>query len=114
MAFNHNCVRLLQDSMVIYRFAIWLPTFVGACLALIQMQEVSDLAKSAPQQGAGASMAVAYVVIPYCMSRALSEVGAATALERFVKTIRLWVNYGRLPLERTSTLGGIEEHGSGH
>lgn len=33
----------------------------------------SLLAESAPQQGAGAAMAVAFVVIPYCMARAMDK-----------------------------------------
>jgi hypothetical protein len=41
--------------------------------AFYQIIETFTDAKSAPQQGAGAAMAAASAVIPYCFARAVSE-----------------------------------------
>ncbi len=44
----------------------------GGVLAIDQMLQLGS-AQSAPQQAAGAAMACAYVIIPYCSARALGE-----------------------------------------
>jgi hypothetical protein len=55
-------------------------TLIGGTILLFTL-----LADSAPQQGAGAAMAVAWAVIPYCFARAVEKIGQVSisdALER--------------------------------
>ncbi len=51
-------------------------------MAVGELQTVADYSTSAVQQGAGAALAVSYIVIPYCVSRALSEIGVARGLQQ--------------------------------
>ena len=55
-------------------------TVLGAIAAVIQMNGL-DKATSAPQQAAGAAMALAWVIIPYCFVRALVEMNSAEVTE---------------------------------
>ena len=50
----------------------WFLTVFGSGLGML-MTLASIGAGGAPQQAAGAALAVAFAVIPYCMARALTE-----------------------------------------
>jgi hypothetical protein len=52
----------------------WAVAIVGALLAGGQLFIVFDAAASAPQQAAGAAIALSLAVIPYCLARAISEI----------------------------------------
>lgn len=56
--------------------ALWLAVFVGAFVgaALLVPTILGGDDVSAPQQGAGAAMAAACVVLPYCAARAFDQV----------------------------------------
>jgi hypothetical protein len=61
-------------------------TILGGLLGMAILF-ISIMADSAPQQGAGAAVAVALVVIPYCMARSFEKAGQeslAKTLERLV------------------------------
>lgn len=63
------------------RTLLYVVTFLGGILgALILFSTV--LADSAPQQGAGAAVAVAFVVIPYCLARVVGESHKERLLEK--------------------------------
>lgn len=64
---------------------LYVATFIGGILgAFVLFGTV--LADSAPQQGAGAAVAVALVVIPYCMARVIGEARKEHLLEELVKS----------------------------
>ncbi|MBM3419278.1 MAG: hypothetical protein FJY17_10220 [Bacteroidetes bacterium] len=48
-------------------------TLVGSGLGILTLIGTLLGASSAPQQAAGAALAVAFAVIPYCAARAISE-----------------------------------------
>lgn len=50
---------------------LWLATVVCAGIGFFQLIITTTQATSAPQQAAGAGMAIAWAVIPYCMARAI-------------------------------------------
>jgi len=70
--------------IMLWRFLRWLPVVIGGVFAAVQIQFASEYATSSPQQGAGAALALAYVVIPYCVARALSEMMTAEDFQRIV------------------------------
>ena len=49
-------------------------TIIGSLLGGVELLNVMVLAKSAPQQAAGAAQAVAFAVVPYCLARAIQEI----------------------------------------
>lgn len=49
----------------------WTIALLGSFAGLYELINTSALAQSAPQQAAGAAMALAYAAIPYCMARAI-------------------------------------------
>lgn len=51
--------------------AAWLLALIGGLLGLVELGFTFANAESAPQQGAGAALALALAVIPYCIARAL-------------------------------------------
>ena len=53
----------------------WILTMLGAVIGAVDFINVHINAQSAPQQAAGAAMALCWVVIPYCFARAVSEIG---------------------------------------
>lgn len=50
---------------------MWVFSFLCGVLGLFELGYTMLKAESAPQQGAGAAMAMALAVIPYCLARAL-------------------------------------------
>lgn len=46
-------------------------TIIGAIAATAQLLETVLTAQGAPQQAAGSALAVAFVVIPYCLARSI-------------------------------------------
>jgi hypothetical protein len=56
----------------------WVAVLIGAALAAFQVAEVHRAAVSAPQQAAGAGLALAYVIIPYCFARAVESLSPQT------------------------------------
>lgn len=51
--------------------ALHILTVLGAVIGGFQLLNVEAVAASAPQQAAGAALAVAWTVIPYCFARAI-------------------------------------------
>lgn len=49
----------------------WVLALLSAGIGMIQLIVTFRTAESAPQQGAGAALAVALAVIPYCIARAV-------------------------------------------
>ena len=70
---------------------LWLPVLLGGVYAESEMRLVITNAASAPQEGAGAAMAVAYIVIPYCFCRALSEMHVGLGIQRVGETVFTWL-----------------------
>lgn len=61
-------------------------TIIGTLIGGFQLIETMTFAESAPQQGAGAAMALAWAVLPYCFARAVEKLGAVPfvdALDRY-------------------------------
>lgn len=54
------------------KFLLYLLTFFGGIIGGLTLVSALFM-DSAPQQGAAAAMAVAFVVIPYCMARSLEK-----------------------------------------
>ena len=54
---------------------LWFVTIIGSMLGGLVMFVGVNEAKGAPQEAAAAAMAVAMAVIPYCLARAVSEIG---------------------------------------
>ena len=52
----------------------WIITLIGSGLGILTLIGTLMGASSAPQQAAGAAIAVAFAVIPYCAARAISEI----------------------------------------
>jgi hypothetical protein len=52
---------------------LWIAVIVGCGLGFFTLLKVLFLADSAPQQAAGAGIALAYSIIPYCLIRAVQE-----------------------------------------
>jgi len=55
---------------------VWIVVLVGAFAAVVDFFTALSNATGAPQQAAGAAMALAWVVIPYCAARAITEIAA--------------------------------------
>lgn len=51
----------------------WVVAIVGAAVGFLQFVAAMNNATGAPQQAAGAAMAVACAVIPYVVARAVDE-----------------------------------------
>ncbi len=51
----------------------WIITIIGSGLGLLILIATLMGASGAPQEAAGAAIAVAFAVIPYCVARAVSE-----------------------------------------
>ena len=54
------------------RFA-WIVALVGSALGALTFLLTMSGAESAPQEAAGAGMALALAAVPYCFARALGE-----------------------------------------
>lgn len=52
---------------------LWLLTFVGSFIGGLMNLFALFGSNTAPQEAAGAAMAVACAVIPYCMARSVAE-----------------------------------------
>ncbi|MBO9664950.1 hypothetical protein [Dokdonella sp.] len=49
----------------------WIATVIGSVLGILQIVATALSAASAPQQAAGAGLAVATAAVPYCLARAV-------------------------------------------
>lgn len=58
----------------------WVAVLIGSAAAAFQIAEVHRAAVSAPQQAAGAGLALAYVIIPYCFARAIESLARGNAI----------------------------------
>ena len=54
----------------------WIITIIGSAIGLLTLIATLLGSNGAPQEAAGAAIAVAFAVIPYCLARALSEMGS--------------------------------------
>lgn len=52
----------------------WIITIIGAILGGLTLIGTIIGSSGAPQEAAGAAIAVAFTVIPYCLARAISEI----------------------------------------
>ncbi|MGP1664945.1 MAG: hypothetical protein ACTS5I_03325, partial [Rhodanobacter sp.] len=66
------------------KILLYVATFIGGIFGTLTLFS-TFVADSAPQQGAGAAVAVAFVVIPYCMARVIGEAHKERLLENLVK-----------------------------
>ena len=62
-----------MDKIVTLQKILWIVAFLSAIFGAIEFMGNMSAAESAPQQAAGAAMALCYAVIPYCLARALQE-----------------------------------------
>jgi hypothetical protein len=53
--------------------AIWIVTIISSIIALVELSFTTIAAQSAPQQAAGAALAVAWAAVPYCLARAVQQ-----------------------------------------
>lgn len=51
----------------------WILTILGVFAGAVTFIDAMFTANGTPQQAAGAAMAVAMAVLPYCLARAMSE-----------------------------------------
>lgn len=65
-----------------YRIAHLL-TLIGSLIGGWELLNTMAFAESAPQQAAGAAMALAWAVLPYCFARAVEKIGEVTTIEAF-------------------------------
>lgn len=65
---------------------LYIATFIGGILGIFILFG-SLVAESAPQQGAGAAVAIAFVVIPYCMARVLEKARQEPLAEALAKAL---------------------------
>lgn len=63
----------------------WVVTLLAACAAGFQLVDTFASATSAPQQAAGAALAVAIAVIPYIFTRCLQSIREADWHDETVK-----------------------------
>jgi hypothetical protein len=68
------------------KLLFYVATFLGGIFGTLIVFS-TFLADSAPQQGAGAAVAVALVVIPYCMARVIGESQKDRLLEALAKAV---------------------------
>lgn len=63
---------------IIMKTFFWIITIlcslIGALVAFVGVSE----ANGAPQEAAAAAMGIAFVVIPYCLARAVSEISSSS------------------------------------
>lgn len=65
---------------------LYIATFIGGIIGTVILFG-SLVAESAPQQGAGAAIAIGFVVIPYCMARVLEKARQEPLAETVAKLI---------------------------
>jgi hypothetical protein len=56
-------------------------TVIGSLIGGYELLNTMAFADSAPQQAAGAGMALAWAVLPYCFARAVEKLGEITVSE---------------------------------
>lgn len=52
---------------------VWGVTIIGSIVGLLQLGYTLASAETAPQQAAGAGIAIAFAVVPYCLARAVTS-----------------------------------------
>jgi len=77
------------------RNILWILTLLGALGGGLTLLGVTFSANGAPQQAAGAAMAAALAVIPYCLARAFSELGATNTEKLLAEINRRLANQGK-------------------
>ena len=71
------------------RIIVWLLAIVGAGMGTVTFIEMQVLADSAPQQAAGAAMAVAWAVLPYVVARACDRIAVIWRERTDLKQVRI-------------------------
>lgn len=74
--------------MNIFAGLCWAVTVIAAGVAAIQLFDTVAGAAPAPQQAAGAAVALAIAIIPYVFSRAVDSVAASARLGEMLKLLR--------------------------
>lgn len=53
----------------------WVLTIIGSVIGGLVVLVTLGSAKGAPQEAAGAAIGLSFAILPYCIARALSELG---------------------------------------
>jgi hypothetical protein len=69
---------------------LWMIALLSAAAGGFELFNTMALAKSAPQQAAGAGMALAYAVIPYIAVRAIEGMMTSTWRRDVLKVLQVW------------------------
>lgn len=64
------------------RRLLWVLVILGVLAGGFVLFATMAMAKGAPQEAAGAALAVALAVLPYCLARAVGELSAINTEER--------------------------------
>jgi len=67
---------------------LWVITVLAACVSALVFALSMAGAKGAPQEAAGAAIALCIVVIPYVFTRAIEGIGTATWRKEMLKESR--------------------------
>jgi hypothetical protein len=65
----------------------WILPLLGLLPCFVEVMETYEHAISAPQQAVGAAYALAWIVIPYCIARAITELGKSDPVVDQLKEI---------------------------
>jgi hypothetical protein len=71
---TQNAISKMNPFLKIISAALWLFTLAGGLFGGLTLIVGLASANGAPQQAAAAGMALGYAVIPYCISRAVTEI----------------------------------------
>jgi hypothetical protein len=63
---------------------LWIISVLSSVYGAIEFIISMSAAQSAPQQAAGAAMCLCYVIIPYCIARAVSSIQRDAQLAKIV------------------------------
>lgn len=78
---------------------IWLFVILGAALAVFELSSINRPGIGAPQQAALAAISICYVIIPYCVARAISEIVDSLNSQKIAR-----LEAERLNIEKASAL----------
>jgi hypothetical protein len=64
----------MKTLLLIISILFWVISILGSALGVLTLISTLKSATGAPQEAAGAAMAISFAVIPYCVARAVSEI----------------------------------------
>jgi hypothetical protein len=74
----------------------WILPLLGLLPCLLVIVQTDTQATSAPQQAVGAAYALAWVVIPYCIARAITELGKSDPGEQLKELREILIVHTKL------------------